>query len=87
MLIAAVCILFVLVFAILIWWSAGQLRDQYVAHELSTPGTPDGDVKLLSKRPERPWFICCYCRAETYGYGHLLENGDRCCSACYSRRA
>jgi hypothetical protein len=87
MLIAAVCAVFVLVFAILIWWTAGQLRDQYVAHEISTSSTPNGHASILSGRPERPWFICCYCRTELPGYGHTLDNGDRCCSDCYASRA
>jgi hypothetical protein len=87
MLAAAVCTIFVLAFAIVIWWSAGRVRGQCVAHEVSTSSMPDRNIKPLSGRPERPWFICCYCRAESRGYGHTLDNGDQCCSECYSSHA
>jgi hypothetical protein len=84
MLTAAVCVVFVLAWAIVIWWSLGQFREQYAPHKVATSPGRDRCVKELSDRPERPWFICCYCREESYGYGHTLDNGDRCCSDCYS---
>jgi hypothetical protein len=84
MLTATVCVVFILIWAIVIWWGLGQVREQYAPREVATSPGQDRYVHALSGRPERPWFICCYCRAELHGYGHTLDNGDTCCSDCYS---